>query len=172
MLPDISGMDVLRQIRAHSDVCVIMLSAKGEDFDRILGLELGADDYVTKPYSPREVAIRIDKQLKRLQGNAESRQLQFAELRVNLDSYEVMVGKDKLDMTRREVELLSYMIENTGKVLSREMMLNAVWGIEYVGDTRCVDTQIRRIRQKLPTQNVHFMIRTVYGIGYRLDLIP
>lgn len=169
MLPGIGGMELLRKIKKDSNVAVIILSAKDGEIDRVLGLELGADDYVTKPFSPREVAIRIKKLLNRINGSLEVKKMCIAELTVIVDSYEVYVNDTRIDMSPREVELLSYMIYNAGKVLSREMILNAVWGIEYVGDTRCVDTQIKRIRQKLPSQNVHFAIRSIYGIGYKLE---
>ena len=169
MLPGISGMQVLSEISGKYDVAVIMLSAKGEEIDRVLGLELGADDYVTKPFSPREVAIRIKKLLNRRSGSTAMKVLRFADLSINVDTYTVTIGDERMDATPREVELLSYMVYNAGKVLSREMILSSVWGIEYTGDTRCVDASIKRIRAKLAPMAPRFAIKSVYGIGYKLE---
>ena len=137
----------------------------------MIALELGADDYVTKPFSPREVAIRAKKLLNRMRGSREIKKLSFTNLTIFVDSYEVLVDERKLDLTPRDVEMLTYMVTNAGKVLSREMILNAVWGTEYTGDTRCVDTQLKRLRQKLPLSDIRFAIRSVYGIGYKLEAL-
>lgn len=171
MLPRINGTDVCRTIRRSSDIPIIFLSARSEEIDRIIGLELGGDDYVTKPFSPREVALRVRKILSRTSAapaRPATQMLRYAELSVNPDTMEVFVGEQKLDMTAKEVHLLSYLIRNAQKVLNREQILKAVWGYDYYGDTRAVDAVVKRIRKKLPTENVHFSIQSIYGVGYRL----
>jgi DNA-binding response OmpR family regulator len=173
MLPDMLGTEVCRNIRAESNVPIIMLSARGEELDRIVGLELGADDYVTKPFSPREIAARVRTNLRRQHALANDRQpeprYRIAELLVVPNAYEVYINSERIVMRPKEVEVLSYLTANAGKVVSREQILGAVWGYEYLGDTRVVDTQIKRIRQKLGSQDVHFAIRSVYGAGYKLE---
>lgn len=169
MLPGMNGHEVCREIRKISNVYIIMLSAKGEELDRIIGLEVGADDYVTKPFSPREMAIRIRKALKRLYSIHEVKKLTLAELTVLPDSYEVFVCGQKVDMTSKEIDVLAFMLSNVGKALTREHILNAAWGYEYYGDTRVVDTLIKRLRQKLAQDNVHFAIRSIYGVGYKIE---
>jgi DNA-binding response OmpR family regulator len=170
MLPGISGTNVCREIRKSSVVAIIILSAKSEELDRIIGFELGADDYVTKPFSPREVARRVNAILRRLHTAGERKKLSFAELSIFPEAYEAYVGDEKLEMTPKEIEILSYIVANAGKVLSREQIISAVWGYDYYGDTRAVDTQIKRLRQKLPC-GASFIIRSVYGVGYKLEAI-
>ena len=139
MMPKMSGTDVCRTIRQKSSVPIIMLTAKGEEIDRILGLELGADDYIVKPFSPREVLARIKAVLRR-----------FSE--------------------KTEEEDSSILTSNVGQVFSREQILSRVWGYDYFGDTRTVDAHIKRIRQKLPQENVPWALKTVYGVGYRFEV--
>lgn len=172
MLPGMDGHEVCREARKISDVYIIMLSAKGEELDRIIGLEVGADDYVTKPFSPREMVIRIRKALKRLYSIHEIKKLTLGELTVLPDSYEVFVRNQKIDMSSKEIDVLAFLLSNTGKVLTREHILNAAWGYEYYGDTRVVDTLIKRLRQKLCQENLHFAIRSVYGVGYKIEEMP
>lgn len=179
-LPDMDGMEVCRLLRRNSEIPIIFLSARTEEEDRIAGLEIGGDDYVTKPYSPREVALRVKKLLGRRAvldaANSSSPQqaalpsslLRFAELSVNPETMEVFVNSEKIDMTGREVQFLTYMIENKNRVLNREQILTAVWGYDYYGETRTVDATVKRIRKKLPSENVHFSIQSIYGVGYRL----
>lgn len=169
MLPGKNGMQICREIRKSNEVPIIMLSAKDSEIDRILGLELGADDYVGKPFSPREVSIRVQKMLKRFGAQQDSKKLSVAELTVYPERYEAYVGNNQLDLTPKEVSLLSYLVYNTGKVLSREAILSSVWDYDYTGDTRTVDTHIKRLRKKLPDEGVHFAIRSVYGVGYKLE---
>lgn len=171
MLPGMDGFEVCREIRKHSDIYIIMLSARGEEIDRIIGLEIGADDYVSKPFSPRELVIRIKKALKRLYPKQEPRELTLAELTVLPDSYEVYIRDEKIEMTSKEIDVLSFMVSNAGKALTREHILNAAWGYEYCGDTRVVDTLVKRLRQKLMRGGVHFAIRSIYGVGYKLEEI-
>lgn len=170
MLPHRSGTEICRTIRKNSDVPIIFLSARSEEIDRIVGLELGGDDYVTKPFSPREVSLRVKKILSRtaVQPQPVRQVLQYEELTIDLDTMEVFVGEQKLDMTAKEVNLLAYLVRNVQKVLNREQILKAVWGFDYYGDTRAVDAVVKRIRKKLPTENVHFSIQSIYGVGYRL----
>jgi len=197
MLPGMDGTEVCRIIRRESDVPIIFLSAKGEEMDRIRGLEIGGDDYVTKPFSPREIALRIKILLNRRNpgtGNAadktsdkasgrsgqpadaglpagigsENEMLQYQDLRLNQATMQVFAGGEQIEMTAREVSLLSYLMRNPNRVLNREQILNAVWGFDYYGETRAVDAVVKRIRKKLPRENVHFQIQSIYGVGYRL----
>ena len=170
MLPGMDGFEVCREIRRRSDVYIIMLSARGEVDDRVRGLETGADDYVVKPFSPREVTIRIKRALRRLNPREEPKTLRAAELTVLPDSYQVFVGGEEVRLSPKELEVLAYMAANVGRVLTREMILNAVWDYNYFGDTRVIDTMIRSLRQKLVHPDVHFAIATIYGVGYRLEV--
>lgn len=170
MLPGVFGTEVCRRIRRSSNVPIIMLSAKGEELDRILGLELGADDYVTKPFSPREVATRVQVVLKRAGKQREDgNRLSFCELQIDLDALSVHVGDELVECTPKERALLTLLVKNAGTALSRERIMNEVWGYDYYGDTRSVDTVIKRLRQKLPEANTNFRIASVYGMGYRLE---
>lgn len=169
MLPNMFGTELCTKIRQASDLPIIMLSARSDEYDRITGLQVGADDYVTKPFSPREVVTRVRTILRRVK-RVDENVLRAGELAVYPDAYEVAVNGEKIPMTRKEVEILAYLAENIGRVLNREQILNTVWGYEYYGDTRAVDTQIKRLRQKLPEEGVHFAIRSVYGVGYKLEV--
>ncbi len=168
MMPLKSGMDACREIRAFSDVPIIMLTARGEEIDRVLGLEFGADDYIVKPFSAREVMARIKAVLRRSSSAKQSgsKIARYEGLVVNMDNYEVRVDGKALEFTPKEVEILFLLVSNPGRVFDRQPILSKVWGYDYFGDTRAVDTQIKRIRQKLP-ENVEWGIRTVYGIGYK-----
>jgi DNA-binding response OmpR family regulator len=151
-----------------------MLTAKGEEIDRILGLELGADDYIVKPFSPREVVARVKVILRRVwekpSGTDEAaRILRFPNLQINLNNYEVRVDGEPVACTPKEVELLYALCSAPGRVFGREQLLSGVWGYDYYGDTRVVDTQIKRIRQKLP-DNENWRIRSVYGVGYKFEV--
>lgn len=169
MLPGMDGYEVCREIRKRSDVYIIILSAKGDEMDRIIGLELGADDYISKPFSPRELVIRIKKALRRLQKKSEERVLTLAEITLHLDSYEVYLRDEKIDLTPKEISVLAFMLTNVGKVLTRERLLSVAWGYEYYGDTRVVDTLVSRLRQKLCKEDTHFVIRSIYGVGYKAE---
>lgn len=171
MLPNMDGMAVCRALRQKSNVPILFLSARSEEFDRIRGLEIGGDDYVTKPFSPREVTIRVKKLLERLSPRQEEeahKLLQFAELTVDPETMEVFVDGNPVKMSAKEVSLLAYLVRNPRRVLNREQILNAVWGYDYYGETRTVDALVKRIRRKLPTENMHFSIQSIYGVGYRL----
>lgn len=171
MMPKRNGIEVCREIRTKSNTPVIMLTAKGEEIDRILGLELGADDYIVKPFSPREVVARIKVVLRRTQSQPqESEQcLNFPGLKINIGNYEIHAGGEPVPFTPKEVELLHKLCSEPGRVFNREQLLADVWGYDYYGDTRVVDTQIKRIRQKLP-DNPNWCIRSVYGVGYKFEV--
>jgi DNA-binding response OmpR family regulator len=171
MMPKIGGIDVCREVRRKSSTPIIILTARGEEIDRILGLELGADDYIVKPFSPREVAARIKAVLRRVNGAAtETEQaLSFAELQINISRYEVRAGGEVVACTPKEVELLYKLCSSPGRVFSREQLLSDIWGYDYYGDTRVVDTLIKRIRQKLPESD-EWAIRSIYGVGYKFEV--
>jgi len=176
MMPKMFGTDVSREIRKTNDIPIIMLSARGEEFDRILGLELGADDYITKPFSPREIVVRIRTILKRLQpqSSLQSRQgrIVIGEMTIDVEAYEVKLTDEKLELTPKEIEMLIYLSQNKNKVLTREQILSRVWGYDYFGDTRAVDTLIKRLRQKFPDSDKGFEIKAIYGVGYKLEVTP
>ena len=169
MMPKLFGTDVCRQIRKNSDVPIIILSAKVDESDRIVGLELGADDYVTKPFSPKEVVTRVKTILRRTVPRKESSILQLGNLRVNPKAYEVLILDKPVKMTPREVELLAFLLSRAGEVASREEILDAVWGYDYYGDVRAVDTLLARIRSKLPEHTAKVSFRSVYGVGYMIE---
>lgn len=171
MMPKKNGIDVCREIRQNSRVPIIMLTAKGEEIDRILGLELGADDYIVKPFSAREVVARIKAVLRRLTMASEEPQkvLRFDSLEININNYDVRVNGQRIPFTPKEVEIFQLLASHPGRVYEREQILSQVWGYDYFGDTRAVDTQIKRIRAKLPEEGVPWSIKTVYGIGYKFE---
>ena len=168
LLPGKSGTEILKELRKFSDIPVMCLSAKSSEFDRILGLELGADDYITKPFSPREVVTRIQVILRRMNKVPVSKQLVFKNLAVDQNSYTAFVDGEKLDLTPKEFSILALFATNPGVVLSRERILTSVWGQNYYSDIRIIDTQIKRIRKKIP-ENADFEIRSIYGIGYKME---
>lgn len=171
MMPKVSGTDVCKSIRKTSSVPIIMLTAKGEEIDRIVGLELGADDYIVKPFSPREVVARIKAVLRRMNDKTDpgSPVLRYDSLEINLNHYEVKIKGAVVPFTPKEVEILHLLASHPGQVFDREQILSAVWGYDYFGDTRAVDTQIKRIRQKLPQEGVGWSIKTIYGVGYKFE---
>lgn len=171
MMPGMSGTDACREIRRSSNVPIIMLTARDEEVDRVLNLEMGADDYVTKPFSPRELIARIKAILRRQanMGSAPSPVLRFPGLEINLNNYEILADGEKLQFTPKEVEILHLLASHPGQVFDRETILSKIWGYDYFGDMRSVDTQIKRIRQKLP-KDARFGIKTVYGVGYKFEV--
>ncbi len=169
MLPGMDGIELLAQLRRESSVYVIMLTARTEETDKIVGLSVGADDYVTKPFSPRELVARIKAALRRIQGEAgppESAVMAFQRLRIDADARRVWVGNHEVELTAVEFDLLRVLAENHGRVLSREQLLEKVWGYEYFGDDRVVDVHVGHIRQKLGGDD---FIVTVRGVGYRFE---
>jgi len=173
MMPGMSGIEVCKEIRKNSGVPIIMLTAKGEEIDRIIGLELGADDYIVKPFSPREVVARIKAVLRRTQeqqsGNEEG-VVTFDELNIDLKSYTVTLRGENIICTPKEIEILHMLASNPGQVFTREQLLNKVWGYDFVGETRTVDTHIKRIRAKLDNTGLNWSIKTIYGVGYKFEV--
>lgn len=172
MMPKVSGIEVCRKIREKSRTPIIMLTAKSEEIDRILGLELGADDYIIKPFSAREVVARVKAVLRRFNMAKEQPQqvLRFDDLEININNYDVRVGGERIPFTPKEVEIFQLLAAHPGRVYEREKILSLVWGYDYFGDTRAVDTQIKRIRQKLPQEGESWSIKTVYGVGYKFEV--
>ena len=172
MMPKKDGFMVCREIRKESKIPIIMLSAKSEEFDRLLGLELGADDYITKPYSPREVVARIKVVLRRLHDTgdvARSPHLVVDNLDIDMNAYVVKLSGKVVPCTPKEIEILWTLASNPGMVFSREHLLQSIWGYDYLGDTRAVDSHIKRIRAKLCSDANGWDIRTVWGVGYRFE---
>ena len=172
MLPNISGIDMLKKIRndkSLSDIPVIMLTAKNMESDKIEGLELGADDYITKPFSIKELLARVSSVLRRYNINKENVEniLTVGSLNVNLLKHEVFKGNEKIDLTLKEFELLKLLLESKGKVLSRNYLLDKIWGYDYYGDQRIVDTYVKKLRKKLLEAAPY--IQTVVKIGYMFD---
>lgn len=171
MMPGLFGTEVCKEIRKTSDIPIIMLSARSEEVDRIVGLEIGADDYITKPFSPREIVVRIKTILKRVQPKKENpHQLKAGNLSIDIDGYEVLINNQEIEFTAKEVELLVFLVKNKGKVVNREELLYKVWGYDYIGDTRAVDTLIKRIRKKIAKASPEFCIKSVYGVGYKFEV--
>jgi DNA-binding response OmpR family regulator len=163
-LPGMDGFDVCREVRKRSTVPVIMLTARDEEADRIVGFELGADDYVPKPFSPRELAARIKAILRRSEQRPQAEELTLGPIAVRREAREVQVGEATVELTAKEFDLLVSLVENTGVVLSRERLLDEVWGFTYPGGTRTVDVHVAQLRRKLGTPE---LIRTVRGAGYK-----
>ena len=172
MLPGLSGIEVCRRIRAASTVPIIMVSAKDTELDKILGLELGADDYVTKPYSPRELVARI-RAVQRRGAAADvepSAVLESGPVRMDLDRHQVSVRGELVRLPLKEFELLELLLRNSGRVLTRQVLLDRVWGADYVGDTKTLDVHVKRLRAKVEEDSgAPTVITTVRGVGYRLD---
>ena len=174
MLPGMSGFDVCKKVRSSgSMVPIVMLTAREEEDDKVLGLELGADDYIVKPFSPREVLARIKAVLRRFSEKTpeeDSSIIRLPQLEISLENYQVKAAGKIIPCTPKEVEILHMLTSNVGQVFSREQILSRVWGYDYFGDTRTVDAHIKRIRQKLPQENVPWALKTVYGVGYRFEV--
>jgi two-component system alkaline phosphatase synthesis response regulator PhoP len=174
MIPEVDGLDVCRELRKTSDVPIIMITARGEELDRVLGLEIGADDYVTKPFSVRELMARIKAVLRRTQkdGNEESTTLLRGpgNLLVDVERRSVVVGNTPIELTKLEFDLLHRLLLNPGRVLTRERLLEQAWGYDYVGDTRAVDSAVKRLRAKLRAVSAEAdCIESVRGLGYRVN---
>ena len=176
MLPGIDGYQVCREVRSHSNVPIIMLSAKGEIFDKVLGLELGADDYITKPFDTKELVARVRAVLRRYQTGAQpaedtsrSKCIEYPDLAINLSNYSVTFRGTPVDMPPKELELLYFLASSPNQVFTREQLLDHIWGYEYMGDTRTVDVHIKRLREKL-RGNRFWSISTVWGIGYKFEV--
>lgn len=171
MMPIIDGFEVCRRIRDHSNVPIIMITARGEDFERIMGLDIGADDYIVKPFSPGEVMARVRAIMRRLtkQEGRESQKLVYDNLKINLLEYIVTIGEKDISLTKKEIELLWTLAKNKNKVFSRENLLNTIWGYDYFGDSRTVDSHIKRLRAKVDQEHNKWEIKTVWGVGYKFE---
>lgn len=173
MLPKMDGWQVCKEIRKNSNVPIIMLTAKGELFDKILGLELGADDYIVKPFEGKEVIARIHAVLRRTASNGQNdktKEINYDKLSINLTNYELKVNGKFIDTPPKEMELLYYLASNPNKVFTRDQLLDKVWGFEYYGDSRTVDVHVKRLREKINGVSDQWGLKTVWGIGYKFDL--
>ena len=176
MLPGIDGYQVCREIRAKDNIPIIMLSAKGEVFDKVLGLELGADDYIMKPFDSKEMVARVKAVLRRYQpaktespATAAIKMVSYTDLEVNLSNYSVVYMGETIDMPPKELELLYFLASSPNQVFTREQLLDNIWGYEYIGDTRTVDVHVKRLREKIK-DHAGWGITTVCGIGYKFEV--
>ena len=170
MLPKLDGWQVCREIRKTSETPIIMLTAKGETFDKILGLELGADDYVSKPFDTKEVIARIKAVLRRTNDSDKGSQIsevRYDKLRINLTNYELEVNGVKIDTPPKELELIYHLASNPNRVYTRDQLLDEVWGFDYYGDSRTVDVHVKRLREKLENVSDEWSLKTVWGVGYK-----
>lgn len=172
MMPIVDGFSVCREIRKTSQVPIIMITARGEDFERIMGLEIGADDYMVKPFSPGEVMARIKAVMRRIHPEISGKnKFTFATLAVDLDAFQVQISGKSIPLTKKEVEILYTLSTNSNKVFSRENLLNSVWGYDYFGDNRTVDSHIKRLRAKLDAYpHPEWEIKTIWGVGYKFEV--
>ena len=171
MLPELDGWQVCREIRKFSDKPIIMLTAKGETFDKVLGLELGADDYVVKPFEMKELLARINAVLRRSEIPDDThKRLVFDKLVIDLDSYELIVDGKKIDTPPKELELLYHLASTPNRVYTRNQLLDEVWGFDYFGDSRTVDVHIKRLREKIENVSSQWALKTVWGVGYKFEL--
>ena len=172
MMPEIDGFEVCRRLRKESMVPIIMITARGEDYDKIMGLDIGADDYVIKPFSAPEVMARVRAVLRRLgaQEPANAQTLSYANLYINLEKYAVQINGEEVPLTKKEIELLWTLAKNSTKVFSRDTLLDSIWGFVYFGDSRTVDSHIKRLRAKLDKyEHPLWEIKTIWGVGYRFE---
>lgn len=170
MLPNVDGIDVLKWIRKESEVPVIMLTAKGDTFDKVLALELGADDYIVKPFEPKELLARVKAVMRRYNTDSTNKEIiDYSDLNVDANSYNVLYRGEEIKMPPKEFELLYYLASNKNKVFTREQLLCEVWGYDYPGDSRTVDVHIKRLREKLP-EGINWQIETVWGVGYKFEV--
>ncbi len=179
MLPGMDGYDICREIRKESSVPIIMLTARGETLDRVVGLELGADDYIPKPFEPKEVIARVKAVLRRTEIASDSREdkqveyIEYPGLKVNISSYNVEIADEKIEMPPKELELLFFLATHPDRVFTREQLLGNVWGYDFFGESRTVDVHIKRIREKIEAVDVDgklpWVIETVWGVGYKFE---
>ena len=174
MLPGIDGWQVCREIRKKSNVPIIMITAKVETFDKVLGLELGADDYIVKPFDTKEVIARIKAVYRRVgqsSAEAEVKEVKYDKLSINMSSYELKVNGVRLDTPPKELELLFHLASNPNRVYTRDQLLDEVWGFEYYGDSRTIDVHVKRLREKLEGVSDKWALRTVWGVGYKFEVV-
>lgn len=172
MLPGLDGWQVCREIRKTSNVPIILVTAKGEVFDKVLGLELGADDYVTKPFDTKEIIARIKAVLRRSAKDTDSdiKEVYYDNLKINLTNYELIVDGKAIDTPPKELELIYHLASNPNRVFTRDQLLDEVWGFDYYGDSRTVDVHVKRLREKLEGVSVNWELKTVWGVGYKFEV--
>ena len=172
MMPRLDGWQVCREIRKKSQCPIIMLTAKGELFDRVLGLELGADDYVVKPFETKEVMARIKAVLRRsgIRAEKKARVVEYDKLRINMENYELCVNGTVVDTPPKEMELIYHLASNPNRVYTRDQLLDEVWGFDYYGDSRTVDVHVKRLREKLEGVSDQWTLKTVWGVGYKFEV--
>ena len=174
MMPVMDGWSVCKAIRAESQTPVIMLTAKGETDDKVTGLKLGADDYITKPFEMKEVLARIEAVLRRFSGASaekKQRQLFFDKLVIDMDAFELLVNEKKVEIPPKEMELLFYLASSPNRVYTRNQLLDEVWGFDYFGDSRTVDVHVKRLREKLEGVSDRWSLKTVWGVGYKFEVL-
>ncbi|MDF2944259.1 MAG: hypothetical protein K0S01_3117 [Herbinix sp.] len=175
MMPKEDGYEVCRKIRSKSNVPVILITARGEDFDKIMGLDIGADDYIVKPFSPREVMARVRAVMRRMakdskEASAEN-MLSVGNLEINLDEYTLHIEGTKIALTKKEIETMWTLASNPNKVFTRDNLLDSLWGFDYFGDSRTVDSHIKRLRSKLDMiEHPSWLIKTIWGVGYKFEV--
>jgi len=173
MLPGIDGLQVCREIRKKSSVPIIMITAKGETIDKVIGLEIGGDDYIVKPFDAKEVIARINAIARRVGSNVsepETREVKYDKLSVNMTRYELKVDGKVIDTPPKELELLYYLASNPNRVYTRDQLLDEVWGFDYYGDSRTIDVHIKRLREKLEGVSDKWSLKTVWGVGYKFEM--
>ena len=172
MMPIMDGFEVCREIRKVSNVPVIMITARGEDFERIMGLDIGADDYIVKPFSPAEVMARVRAVMRRIgSDNLSSQLFTYDNLRINMEEYMVTIDDKNVSLTKKEIEILWILAMNKNKVFTRDNLLNSLWGYDYYGDSRTVDTHIKRLRSKIDNfDHEKWEIKTIWGVGYKFEV--
>lgn len=176
MMPKEDGYEVCRKIRAKSDVPVILITARGEDFEKIMGLDIGADDYIVKPFSPSEVMARVRAVLRRMSKKEKEQEsenlLTISNLVINLDEYTLHIGDKKISLTKKEIETMWTLANNPNKVFTRDNLLDSLWGFDYFGDSRTVDSHIKRLRAKLDiVEHPAWSIKTIWGVGYKFEIV-
>jgi DNA-binding response OmpR family regulator len=172
MMPKLDGWQVCREVRKKSTCPIIMLTAKGEVFDKVLGLELGADDYVVKPFEAKEVIARVKAVLRRsgVQDQKKQKEVRFDNLYINMENYELRVNGKPVDTPPKEMELIYHLASNPNRVYTRDQLLDEVWGFEYYGDSRTVDVHVKRLREKLDGISDQWTLKTVWGVGYKFEV--
>ena len=174
MMPKKDGFDVCRQVRTFSNVPIIMITARGEDYEKIMGLEIGADDYIVKPFSPGEIIARINAILRRItpKNDENAKIFSFDNLEIDLNNFTVKINDEIISLTKKEIEILWTLATNQNKVFTRENLLDLIWGFDYFGDSRTVDTHIKRLRAKLDNyEHEKWNIKTIWGVGYKFDIL-
>ena len=175
MMPKEDGYEVCRKIRSKSNVPVILITARGEDFDKIMGLDIGADDYIVKPFSPREVMARVRAVMRRMtkavKGATSENMLSIGNLEINLEEYTLHISGNKISLTKKEIETMWTLATNPNKVFTRDNLLDSLWGFDYFGDSRTVDSHIKRLRSKLDViEHPTWTIKTIWGVGYKFEI--